>query len=97
MGYTGYGTGVPHGIQKFLLIRARVFTRKFHLDIQGTTIRNAVTHDIALSVVTHVHETTVFREKLPDRMVPSYAAVLTEGYDYLVLKNGFGVNNRPPP
>ena len=56
-----------------------------------------MTHDVAFAVVPHVHETAVFREKLPDRMVPSDAAVLTEGYDYLVLKNGFGVNNRPPP
>jgi hypothetical protein len=85
MGYTGDSTCVPHGIQKFLLIRARVFTRKFHLDIQGPTIRNAMTHNVRLAVVSHIHETAVFRKKLPYRMVPSNAAVLTEGYDYLVL------------
>ena len=44
-----------------------------------------MTENVAFAVVSHVHETTVFRKKLPDRMVPSYAAILTEGYDYLVL------------
>ena len=53
--------------------------------------------DIGFAVLTDVYNRTVLGEELPYRVVPSDAAVLTEGYDYLVLEYGFGVNNRPPP
>jgi hypothetical protein len=66
--------------------------RQFHFDIDGPSIRNTVAPDIGLAMVTDVYDTAVFREELTDRMVPRYAAVLTEGYDNLVLEYGFGVN-----
>ena len=77
--------GVTHSIQKFLLIRARMLTRKFYFDVDGSSIRNAVAHDIGLAMMTDVYDTAVFRNELTDCVVPSYAAVLTEGYDNLVL------------
>ena len=44
-----------------------------------------MTPDISLAMMTDIHESTVFRVELPDCVVPGYAAVLTEGYDNLVL------------
>jgi hypothetical protein len=44
-----------------------------------------MTHDVALAVVPDVDHTAVFREELTDRVVPGYAAVLTQGSDNLVL------------
>ena len=85
MGYPGECAGGSHSIQKFLLVRARTFAGKFDLDIQGTTVANAVAHDIALAVVAHVDHTAVFGEELPDGVVSSDAAMLTQGYDNLVL------------
>ena len=85
MGHTGESAGVPHGGDELLLIRARVFAGKFHLDIQGSTIPDAMTHDIGLAVVPDVDHTAVFCEKLTDGVVSSYAAVLTQGCDDLVL------------
>jgi hypothetical protein len=41
--------------------------------------------DISLAMVSYVHDSAVLGVKLSDRVVPGYAAVLTEGYDYLVL------------
>lgn len=41
--------------------------------------------DISLAVVPDVDHTTVFRKKLTDGVVSSYAAVLAEGCDNLVL------------
>ena len=37
------------------------------------------------AVATDIHDPTVFRIELPDRVVTSYAAVLTKGYDDLIL------------
>ena len=78
-------TGSTHSIQKFLLIRARVLTRKFHFDVDSPSIRNTVTPDISLAMVTDVDDTAVFREELTYRVVSCDAAVLTEGYDNLIL------------
>ena len=78
-------TGITHSIQKFLLIRARVLTRKFYFDVDGPSIRNAVTHDIGLAMMTDVDDTAVFRNELTHRVISSDAAVLAESYDYLVL------------
>jgi hypothetical protein len=44
-----------------------------------------VAHDIRFAVLTDSDDTAVFREELADRVITSDAAVLTEGYDYLVL------------
>lgn len=85
-------TGVTHSIQKFLLIRARVFAGKFHLDIYSSTVRNAVAHEIGFTVLTDVNDTTILGKELPHRMVTNDAAVFTEGYDYLVLQLRFGID-----
>ena len=77
--------GVTHSIQKFLLIRARVLTRKFYFDVDGSSVADTMTHNVGLAMVTDVDDTAVFRNELTYRVVPSDAAVLTEGYDYLVL------------
>ena len=52
-----------------------------------------MSHDIGLAVVSHIHDRAVLGIELPYRVVTGNAAVLAEGYDYLVLKYGFGVNN----
>jgi hypothetical protein len=62
-----------------------VFPGKFNLDIDGPTVRATVAPDISLSVVTHVNDRAVLGVELTYRVVSSYAAVLTEGYDNLVL------------
>lgn len=85
MSAAGDSTGVTHSVQKFLLIRARFLAGKFHFDIYGPSIRNAVAPDISLAVVTDIDDAAVFREELAYRVVPRYAAVLTEGYDDLIL------------
>ena len=41
--------------------------------------------DISLAVVSHVYDSTVLGVELAYRVISSYAAVLTEGYDDLVL------------
>jgi hypothetical protein len=81
----GDSTGVTHSVQKFLLIRARFLTRQLDLDIDGSSIRNTVSENVGLAVVTDIDDAAVFREELTYRVVPCYAAVLTEGYDNLVL------------
>jgi hypothetical protein len=78
-------TGVTHCCKKFFLIRARVFARKFNLDVDGSSVTDTMTHDIGLAMLTHTDETAVLCVKLTDRVVSRYAAVLTEGHDYLVL------------
>lgn len=78
-------TGVTHCCKKFLLIRARFLTRQLDLDVDGPSIRNAVAPDIGLAVVTDIDDAAVFREELADSVVPSDAAVFTEGYDNLIL------------
>lgn len=78
-------TGVTHSVQKLLLIRARFLTRQLDLDVDSSSVRNTVAPDISLAVLTDSDDTAVFREELTYRMVTSDAAVLTEGYDYLVL------------
>ena len=85
MSATGDSAGVTHSIQKFLLIRTRVLARQLNFDVQSLTIRNAMTPDISFAVVSHVHDSAVLGEELTYRVVPSDAAVLTEGYDNLVL------------
>jgi hypothetical protein len=75
-----------------LLVVSGVFPRQLNLDIQSATVRNAVPCDVAFAVVPHVDKTAVFRKELPDRMVSGNAAVLTEGYDDLVLQNRLLVN-----
>ena len=82
---TGDSAGVTHCIQKFLLIRARVFAREFDFDIDGTTIRDPVTPDIGFAMLTHTNDTTVLCIELTDSVVDCVAAVLTEGHDNLVL------------
>lgn len=93
MSAAGDRTGFTHSVQKFLLIRARLLARKFDFDVDGPSIRNTVAPNIGLAVVTDVDDTAVFREELTNGVVPRNAAVLTEGYDNLVLEYGFGVNN----
>jgi hypothetical protein len=44
-----------------------------------------MTHDVAFAVMTHVHDRAVLGVELTYRVVPSDAAVLTEGYDNLIL------------
>lgn len=62
-----------------------MFPGKFNLDIQGLTVIDPVAPDISLAMMTHVHDRAVLGVELTYRVVPSDAAVLTEGYDYLVL------------
>jgi hypothetical protein len=97
MGDSGDCTSSRHGIQKFLLIRARVFARKFDFEVYSSTIPDTVAENVSLAMMTNVHDTAVFRVELTYRMVTSHAAVFTQSYDDLVLQLGFGVNNRPPP
>jgi hypothetical protein len=85
MGDSGDSTSSRHSIQKFLLIRARVFARKFDFEVYGSTIRNTVAENVSLAMMTDVHDAAVFRVELTYRVVTSHAAVLTEGYDDLVL------------
>jgi hypothetical protein len=81
----GNSAGTPHGFQEFLLIRARVFARKFNFDIDSSSIRNTVAPYIGFAVFADVDHATVLRVELPYRVVYGVAAVLTEGYDDLVL------------
>ena len=69
-----------------------MFPGKFHFDVDGPTVRNTVTHNIALTMLAHTDDGAVLSVELTDRVVPSNAAVLTEGYDDFVLENGFRVN-----
>lgn len=85
MSAAGDSAGVTHSIQKFLLIRARVFARKFYLDINGSSIRNAVAPYVGFAVLADTNDTTVFRVELPYRVVYGIAAVFTESRDNLVL------------
>lgn len=85
MGYTGNGTGVPHSIQKFLLILSGMFPGELHFDVQSLAVINAMTPNISLAVVSHIHDSAILGKELAYRMVSSNAAVLTEGYDNLVL------------
>ena len=43
-------------------------------------------------MLAHTDDSAILGVELTDRVVPSDAAVFTEGYDYFVLENGFGVN-----
>ena len=97
MGHTGDSAGATHRLQKFLLIRARILTRQLNFDIQGLTVTNTVAENISLAVMADVYDRAVLGVELAYRVVSSDAAVLTQGYDDLILQYGFGVNNRPPP
>ena len=85
MSAAGNRTGVTHSVQKLLLILPGVFPGKFHFDVQSLTVRDTMTHDVTLAVMAHVHDSAVLGVELAYRVVPSDAAVLTEGYDNLVL------------
>lgn len=85
MSAAGNSAGTPHGFQEFLLIRARVFARKFNFDIDSSSIRNTVAPNIGFAVFTDVDHATVFRVELPYRVIDGIAAVFTESYDNLVL------------
>ena len=89
----GDRTGFTHSVQKFLLIRARLLAWKFYFDVDSPSVPDAVTPNIGLAMVTDIDDTAVFRKELTYGVVPRNAAVLTEGYDNLVLEYGFGVNN----
>lgn len=78
-------TGVTHSVQKLLLIRARMLTRQLNFDVHGPSVRDTMTPNIGLTVMTDVDDTTVFRKELPYSMVSSDAAVPTESHDYFVL------------
>lgn len=97
MSHTSESAGCSHSIQKFLLVRSRVFAGKFDLDIQGTTVANTMTHDVGLAVVAHVDHTAVLGEELSDGVVSSDTAVLAQSDNDLVLKNRFFIDvNRLP-
>ena len=51
-----------------------------------------MTPHVSLAVVTDIHYRAILCKELPDRMVSGDAAVLTEGYDDLVLQNRLLVN-----
>lgn len=51
-----------------------------------------MTENVGFTVMTDVHDRAVLCVELPYRVVTSYAAVLTEGHDDLVLKYCFCVN-----
>jgi hypothetical protein len=67
------------------LIRARILTRKFDLDIYGSSIGNPMSHNVAFTVMSDVHDRAVLCIELPYRVVTGYTSVLTEGYDDLIL------------
>ena len=69
-----------------------MLTRKFNLDINGSSVSDTMTHDIGFAMLTHTNETTILGVELTYRVVPSDAAVFTQSSDNLVLKYGFGVN-----
>ena len=77
--------GVPHSIQKFLLIWAGFLARKFDLDIQRSAVRNTMPPDIGFAMLPDPNDRTVFRIELPYRMVHGIAAIFTERSDNLVL------------
>jgi hypothetical protein len=85
MGYTGKSTGVSHSIQKFTLVRARVFSRQFYFDVECSTVADPVPPDISLAVVPDVYDGAVLGVELPHRMISGYAAMLTQSCDNLIL------------
>lgn len=85
MSAPGDSSRVTHSFQKSALIRARLFARQLNFDINGSAIRNAVAHNIGLAVLTNVDDAAVLSVELSYRMIPNYAAVLTEGYEDFVL------------
>lgn len=62
-----------------------MFARKFDLDVDSSSIRDTMTHDVGFAMMTDVHDAAVLRVELPDRVVTSNTAVLTESHDDLVL------------
>lgn len=85
MSYPCDGASVTHSFQKLPLVIPGVFPRKFDLDVQRPTVRTAMTMNVGLAMLTHTNDTAVLGIELTYRVVTSDAAVLTEGYDYLVL------------
>lgn len=69
-----------------------MFSGELHLDIQGATVTDTMTHDVGLAVMPDVDHTAVFRKKLTNGVVTGYAAVLTEGYNDMVLENRFFID-----
>jgi hypothetical protein len=78
-------TGVTHSVQKLLLIRARMLTRQLNFDVQGPSVRDTMTPNIGLAVMTNVDDRAVLGVELPYRVVDCIAAVPTESHDYFVL------------
>ena len=62
-----------------------MFPGKFNLDVQGLTVRNAVTPDIGFAVVADTNDSAVLGVELAYRVVPGDAAVFTQSSDNLVL------------
>ena len=74
-----------------------MFAGKFDLDVYGPTVSDTMTHDVGLAMMPYVHDGAVLGVELAHRVISSYAAVVTEGYDDTVLKNRFFVDvNRLP-
>lgn len=92
MGHTGESAGVPHSVYELLLIRARVFARELDFDIQSLAVPDTMTHDIGFAVVADVYDGAVLGVELAHRMVSSYATVLTQGCDDLVLEYRFFID-----
>lgn len=67
------------------------FTRQFDLDIDSLAIRNTVSENVGLAMLTDVNDGTVLSVELPDCVVSRHTAVQTKScYDF-VLKFSFGV------
>lgn len=77
MSTPGDSAGFAHSVQKFLLIRARVFARQLNFDVQSLAVRNAVSPDISLAGLSDTNDRAVLGVELPYRMVDGVAAVLT--------------------
>lgn len=85
MSAPGDSAGTSHSVQKFLLIRARVFARQLNFDVQGLAIRNAMAPNIGLAVLTDTDDRAVLGVELPYRMVDGITAVSAKRSDNLVL------------
>ena len=77
--------GILHSIQKFLLVIPGVFPREFDFYVDSSTIRNTMPHDVTLAMLANMNDGAVFGVELAYRVISCDAAVLTEGYDDLVL------------
>ena len=85
MSASGDGTGSAHGFQEFFLVLPRGFPWQFDLYVDCFAVRYTVSENITLAMLTDIHDASVLRKKLADRMVSGHAAVLTQGCDDFVL------------